>query len=72
MELNNEPIRLILWIKHHVWKHLIQYLSYVYVYRDEEAENGMALMPKKPGKEEPPADDDYDPYKHRNVPHPTS
>lgn len=40
--------------------------------RDEEVEHGMALMPKKPEKEGAENEEDYDPHKHRNVPHPTS
>ena len=40
--------------------------------RDEEVE--IAMMPKKPPKDglEENFDDDYDPYKHRNVPNATS
>lgn len=42
--------------------------------RDEEVEKAMSLMPKKPAKDglEETVDDDYDPYKHRNVPNATS
>lgn len=43
--------------------------------RDEEVERAaMSLMPKKPAKEglKENFDEDYDPYKHRNVPHATS
>ena len=40
--------------------------------RDEEVEHAIALMPKKKGKEGFEAEEDYDPHKHRNVPHPTS
>lgn len=40
------------------------------VIRDEEVEHGLALMPKK--NKEQQQEEDYDPYKHRVVAHPTS
>lgn len=40
--------------------------------RDEDTENAIALVPKKTKDGQEQRDDDYDPYKHRNVPHPTS
>lgn len=72
MELNNEPIRLI-WVLvvGEGGENVIK--SNLKIYRDEEIENGMALMPKKKetSKENIP-EEDYEPHKHRNVPHPTS
>jgi hypothetical protein len=49
-----------------------KYYFCIYKYRDEEVEHGMALMPKLPAKEGVESEEDYDPHKHRNVPHPTS
>lgn len=44
---------------------------FTFEFRDEEVENAMALVPKKE-KEGVETDEEYEPHKHRVVPHPTS
>lgn len=54
-----------------MWTSNNNFVYYV-LSRDEEVEHGMALMPQKSDKENAELEEEYDPHKHRNVPHPTS